>query len=294
MFMDAEDGQNIMHKRSFDIVTHYGARFADLTGKLHLISRAAEDAILGAYSRRTSRIEPTALYHELLEMAGDLKPVNIGIASSANVFAGSEIDRSQVVQFITMLNKIAIVANSGLVLISHPSLTGIASETGISGSTQWHNSTRARIYLKGYKQEGAQEITTNTKRELQFMKNQYGPLSTSVILEYRNGLFLPVEGSANANAAEKAERAKDVFLFLLKRFNEQNINVSATSGRNYGPNLFIKEQEAQKATLTKFDLEKAMRELMNSNQIINQDYGRPSRPHYRLVINDKPGEAPAM
>jgi len=230
-----------------DIVTHYGARFADVTGKLHLISRAAEDAILGEYSRRTSRIEPTALYRELLEMAGDLKPVNIGIASSANVYAGNEIDRSQVMQFVTLLNKIAIVANSGLVLISHPSLTGMATETGLSGSTQWHNSTRARAYLKGYKQEGDQEITTNTKRELAFMKNQYGPLSDSVVLEYRDGLFLPVEGTANANAAEKAERAKDVFLILLKRFNEQNRNVSANTGKNYAPSLFIKEQETQKA-----------------------------------------------
>jgi len=292
LFIDAEDGQNIMHKRSVDIVNHYGARFADLTGKLHLISRAAEDAILATFSRRSGRIEPTALYRELLEMAGDLKPVNIGIASSANVYAGNEIDRSQVMQFVTLLNKIAVVANSGLVLISHPSLTGIASESGLSGSTQWHNSTRARAFLKGYKQEGTQDITANTKRELAFMKNQYGPLSSSVILEYRNGLFLPVEGTANANAAEKAERAKDVFLILLKRFNEQNRNVSANPGKNYAPSLFIKEQETIKAALSKFDLEKAMRELLNSNQIIQRDYGRPSRSHYRLVINDNPGQAP--
>jgi hypothetical protein len=66
-----------------------------MVGKLHLVSLAGEDAVLGALNRRTGRIEPTALYHRLLEMAGDLKPISIGLASSANMFAGNEIDRPQ-------------------------------------------------------------------------------------------------------------------------------------------------------------------------------------------------------
>ena len=52
----------------------------------------------------------------------------IGIASSANVFAGNENDRSQVQQFITMLTHAAMTAHCSVVLISHPSLTGLQSD----------------------------------------------------------------------------------------------------------------------------------------------------------------------
>jgi hypothetical protein len=147
LFIDAEDGERVIHKRLGDILHFHGARFADVVGKLHLLSLAGEDATLGAFGRRSSKIEPTALYRQLSEMAGDLKPTTIGLASSANMFAGNEIDRSQVNQFIGLLTRIAIVTRGSLVLISHPSLTGIETKTGLSGSTQWHNAVRARFGL---------------------------------------------------------------------------------------------------------------------------------------------------
>jgi RecA-family ATPase len=96
-----------------------------------------------------AEIEPTKRYKQLLEIAGDLKPKMIGIASSADVFAGSEIDRSQVKQFISLMTGIAIAANGAVALIAHPSLTGINTGTGLSGSTQWHNSVRARASKAG-------------------------------------------------------------------------------------------------------------------------------------------------
>src|SRR5262249_48143182 len=256
------------------------------------VSLAGGDAVLGAASRRNGKIEPTALFGKLLEMVGDLKPVSIGLASSANMFAGNEIDRSQVMQFISLLTRLAMVANSSVVLISHPSLTGISTGTGLSGSTQWHNSVRARFYLQGYKSEGDQE-PSGSLREIVFIKNNYGPTASKVVLEYRNGLFLPVEGPQNVDTAAKAERAKEVFLILLKRFNEQNRNVSANKGPTYAPSHFVKEQEAIKAAVFSADLANAMRTLLAENQIMQEEYGRPARRSYRLVINPDPGgEAP--
>jgi hypothetical protein len=45
-------------------------------------------------------------------------------------------NRSQVQQFINLTTRLAIVANGALVLITHPSLTGINTGSGLSGSTQ--------------------------------------------------------------------------------------------------------------------------------------------------------------
>jgi AAA domain len=166
LFVDAEDDEKILHRRSAAILDHYGATFKEaVDGGLHLVSLSGQDAVLGAASRRSGVIQPTPLFKRLLEAAGDIKPKMIGIASSANVYAASEIDRQQVQQFISLLTAVARVANGALVLISHPSLTGINSDTGLSGNTAWHNAVRARFYMKGVKPE-AGEQPDNDLREI--------------------------------------------------------------------------------------------------------------------------------
>ncbi len=112
--------------------------------------------MLGALTRG-GKVEPTARYKQLLEAAGDIKPKMIGIASSADVFARSEIDRSQVKQFISLLTRVAIVAGGSVNLIAHPSLTGIATGSGLSGSTQWHNSVHARAYMTSVEPEEGEQ-----------------------------------------------------------------------------------------------------------------------------------------
>jgi RecA-family ATPase len=115
-----------------------------------------------------------------------------GIASSANVYAGSEINRSQVQQFISLLTRLAITAGGSVVLIGHPSLTGLNTDSGLSGTTQWHNVVRARFYMKSVKPEDGEQPNTDL-RELVFKKNNYGAISESIVLRYTNGLFLAAD-----------------------------------------------------------------------------------------------------
>ena len=148
MFIDAEDSTGVIHKRLKDILDHYGAKFSDFKGNLYVRSLAGMDATMAVTTSKSGKIEPTALYRQLVQNAREIKPVMIGIASSANVFAGNENDRSQVQQFITMLTHAAMTAHCSVVLISHPSLTGLQSDSGLSGSTAWYNSVRAQMPLK--------------------------------------------------------------------------------------------------------------------------------------------------
>lgn len=150
------------------------------------------------------KIEPSPLYNQLLEAARDIRPKMIGIASSANVFAGNENDRAQVQQFVGLLTGLAIAADGAVQLISHPSLSGISAGTGVSGTTQWHNAVRARSFLKGIKPESGDQ-PDNDLREIIFKKNNYGPLADTIVLRYQNGLFLPVTG---AGTLEKVAREK--------------------------------------------------------------------------------------
>jgi RecA-family ATPase len=282
-FIDAEDDEKELHRRLAAILEHYRASFQDaIDGGLYLKSMVAEDAVL-ASTTKGGIVQPTALYKGLLERAGDLKPKMIGIASAANVFAGNEVVRPEVQQFISLLTRLAVAANGAVNLISHPSLTGIKNDTGLSGSTQWHNAVRARMWLHSPKAEPGEE-PDNDLREIVFKKNNYGTLSETVVLRYRDGLFLPVAGASSLDKLAQESRADDVFVTLLRRFTTQNRNVSDKKGTSYAPALFARENEAKQAGLNSKTLEDAMRRLFAAGKIYNEQYGRPSRPHYRIAL----------
>jgi len=204
----------------------------------------------------------------------------IGIASSADVFAGSEIDRGQVRQFISLLTRIAVVANGSVNLISHPSLTGISSGSGLSGSTQWHNAVRARSYMTSVKPADGEQ-PDNDLRQIIFKKNQYGPVSASIVLRYQNGLFLPVPGVSSLDKAAREMKAEDIFLELLRLHNEQGQDVSATSGTNFAPAVFARHPKAD--TLQSKDFRSAMQRLLDTQKIRIEPYGPPSKQRKRLV-----------
>src|SRR5262249_23269091 len=116
---------------------HFNVSYADLIAAgFRLKSLYDEDAILGA-PNRNGIIEPTELYNQIYEQAGDVKPKCIAFDASADVYAGNEIDRSQTRQFVGLLRKLASACQGSVILLSHPSLTGISSGSGLSGSTAW-------------------------------------------------------------------------------------------------------------------------------------------------------------
>ena len=119
-----------------------------------------------------------------------------------------EINRSQARQFITMLRKLAIVANGSVVLLAHPSQSGIATGSGTSGSTAWHNSVRGRIYMQAA--QGDDDL-----RVIQFKKNQYGRLDDSVKVRYQNGVYVPDAGKSSIQRAAEDAKADALFLELL-------------------------------------------------------------------------------
>src|SRR5262249_53285561 len=153
-------------RRYADIARFYDLPLSDLAGHLHLLSMAGKDAVLASVNN-CGIVKPTPLLDQLTEAAGDIKPKLIGLDTSAAIFAGAENDRSQVRQFIGLLRHMAIVGNSAVIVCLHPSLEGIRSGTGLSGSTAWHNSVRARAYMHAVKVSDVEP--DKTLRQLEFM-----------------------------------------------------------------------------------------------------------------------------
>jgi RecA-family ATPase len=288
-YIGAEDDERELRIRLTAIAKHYNTTFSELDAKgFRFVSLAGQNSVLGA-ANRNNVIKPTELYSQLFEQAGDLKPKHIGIDTSADVFAGNESDRGQVRQFIGMLRKLAIVSDGSVVLLSHPSLTGINSGTGISGSTAWHNSVRARMYMTAPKLEPGDQPDTDL-RELQFKKSNYGPVSSSIVLRYQNGLFLPEVGMSSLDAAAREQHVDEVFLRMLSRLTDQGRDLGQNStASNYAPTVMLSLPEA--AGIRKSELEAAMTRLLDAGRIHVETVGPPSRQ--RKYLRPEPRPCPA-
>jgi AAA domain/Bifunctional DNA primase/polymerase, N-terminal len=161
LYIGAEDEADELHRRIAAIASHYRVTFRELIeGGLHVLCLLGQDATLCAASGKSGKIEVTGLYRQLYEAAGDIKPKNISIDTLSRAFAGNEIDRVQVYAFAMHMQALAMVANGSVTVLSHPSLQGIASGSGISGSTAWHGAFRFRQYLRGSRQPTARSPTT--------------------------------------------------------------------------------------------------------------------------------------
>jgi RecA-family ATPase len=285
LFIDAEDEELVVHRRLSSIVKHYQTTYADLYGSgLYLLSLAGQDTVL-ATATRGGKIQPTPLYNQIMQFVGDKKPVIISMASSANFFAGNEINRSEVQQFVGLLTKLAIVANGTLVLLSHPSLTGAHTNSGLSGSTAWHASVRARFFMRSVKtDDNEDEADTTDLREIVFKKSNYGPLADNMVLQWRDGMFLPKAGLSNIDQAASDARADAMFMSLLRRFTSEGRLVGHKKGPSYAPALFAATPEAQRAHVTSKMFEAAMERLFTAGTIVNAQYGRPSRPSFHITI----------
>ena len=246
---------------------------------------SGKDATLWRATGKSGKVETTGLYKQLFQAAGDIKPKNISIDTLSRAFAGNEIDRVQVYAFAMHMQALAMVAEGSVTVLAHPSLSGIASGSGISGSTAWHGAFRFRQYLTGVKR-GEGEQPDNDIRELQFLKNQYGPRGDNIVLRYQHGLFLPEAGISSLDKLAREQAVDDVFLAILSRFNRQGRNASPNPGKTYGPTLLA--QDAAAKGITARDLVGAMTRLLNADKIHVEIEGSPSRRRSRLITGAAP------
>jgi len=154
LVLSAEDDLEELHRRLDTICLRHKVSLGDLSD-MRLIDLVGQDAVIGELSRN-GRIVATELYHFMLRQIADFAPSLVIVDALADSFAGDENNRIQARQFISMLRNPAITYNCAFLAVPHPSLSGIASGRGTSGTTGWSNSVRARMYLETVEIEGAE------------------------------------------------------------------------------------------------------------------------------------------
>jgi RecA-family ATPase len=293
IYIGTEDSEKELHIRIAAIAKHYGVTFKELIeAGLKVLPLIEEDSTLVTVSTG-GKVETTKLYKQIYEAAGDIKPINISIDPLSAIFAGNENDRPQAYAFRHHMLALAQVSRcerrtgavfgGSVTVLSHPSLHGMSSGSGLSGNTGWHGAPRFRQYLKGIKDdEGEQE--QGDLRELQFKKVQYGPAHENIVLRYEAGVFVPVRGVSSLEKAAQGMRAEEIFISLLRRYQSDGRPVSHNKkSNNYAPTVFATEPEAKKAELRRRDLDEALVRLFSKELVVVETYGPPSRGWSRLV-----------
>jgi RecA-family ATPase len=284
LVVTAEDDEEEIHRRLAAIAKSLGVELADLAD-LHIVPLAGQDAVMGAPEGKAALITPTAVFRGLVALVDRIRPRLVILDALADVYAGEENARAQARQFIGLLRGLAIKNDLAVVLIAHPSLSGMASGSGTSGSTAWSNSVRARLYLERILDEGNREVDPDL-RVLRVKKSNYGPIGLELRLRWRDGAFIldgPAGGFDKLAADAKAER---VFLDLLVKFTEQGRDVCDTPGHNYAPTEFADQGSD---SLNRNALKSAMKRLLFSKRIRVETFGPPSRRRKRLVIESPKG-----
>jgi putative DNA primase/helicase len=208
-----EDDAEEVKRRQLNINEWLGVdEFGEGPEDLHLWPRVGDDNVLVTWPSG-GRDEPGAFYEQLCAkvaaVKGDADSVLVILDTAADMFGGNENERRTVNTFIkTYLGSIVINYNATVILLAHPSISGLQSGSGLSGSTAWENSVRARAYL-------AREADSDDIRILSRKKSNYSDISgdSDIKLIWENGvLVIPSSPDAldriNATALKHAIMAE--------------------------------------------------------------------------------------
>ncbi|GIT86985.1 hypothetical protein ROBYS_20010 [Roseobacter sp. OBYS 0001] len=271
-YLSAEDDKDELHRR-LDAICRAKGVAIDGLHDLSYRSLAGEDALLAVLNRGTNTLTPTPLYAALDQWMATERPSLIVLDTLADLTAGEENNRAHARQFIGMLRHLAITHNTAVMLLAHPSLTGISSGSGLSGSTAWNASVRSRLYLERISEDGYEPDPD--ARRLSTKKANYARTGDEFLLRWQDGAFMPDAPAGGLDRAAGNATAERVFLNLLREFVQQGRRVNASGGTTYAPKVFAAHPGSE--GITKRAMTGAMERLLQAGKVRIETEGPPSR-----------------
>ncbi len=276
IYMSAEDDDDELHRRLDDILKAGKCTYDDLKG-LTMRSLAGEDALLAVDSQMN--LMRTELFKELDARAADEAPTLIVIDTLADVYPANENDRAKVRQFIGILRGLALKRRCAVLLLGHPSLTGLNSGSGSSGSTAWNNSVRSRLYLSRITDNGFE--ADPDRRVMTTMKANYGRIGEETHMKWQAGVFVEEQSDEGLDKLAAGAKAQRVFMKLLATFTAQGRRVNHAGGTTYAPKIFSEHPDAE--GMTKRAMKAAMEGLLAAGKIKIDTEGPASKRRSFIV-----------
>lgn len=187
-----EDDRLEISRRQLDINDWMGVNEITESGPddFYIWPRVGMDNILVTFPSQGKDVAGE-FYGQLCEQVEAVKEdsgsdeVLLIVDTAADVFGGNEIVRREVNTFIkTYLGSFCVNYDASVLLLAHPSVAGMNSGTGLSGSSAWENAVRARAYLTRDDADDDLRILSRKKSNYSAIGNQ-----TDIRLLWDKGAF---------------------------------------------------------------------------------------------------------
>jgi hypothetical protein len=274
----SEDEEQDIKERQAAIDASYCCACAE-TGNAHLFPRVGDENELVVFDK-ARRPSVTKFYRQVCEAAYDYHARLVVLDVAVDLFGGNEISRMEVRAFFRPLFLLARNINGAVVMTAHVSQAGLRSDGGHSGSTDWSNAARTRLYLSRPKDDDSGDADANA-RVLTRKKANLASIGDTLKLHWKNGLIVPDEPSTTPYFRRSAD---EVFLALLDAVTNEGQRVSPKPrAGNYAPTLFMRRAPKERGDYQRADFERAMQRLLQGRDLTIVPYGRPSWGYENLV-----------
>jgi len=242
----------------------------------------------------------TGYYDALDDAVKEVRPVVVIVDNRSMVVDADENSRVVASFFIRAMGLIADRYGCAVLVLAHPSLSGLAQGTGTSGSTGWMNAARSFLYMRRPKEDGGRTGSyrgddpgvpemgdhgaDDGVRELVNNKANYTRMDTKVNVKWEFYRFVCIDPPLDQpkDTIGKESKAERVFMKLLHAYTKAGREVSVSNAsQNYAPKLFDRSRERENLNFRWF--ERAMESLLNQGKVKVVMMGPKSRQRSCLV-----------
>lgn len=309
LYYSAEDGRKRMTRRLRRVTEMFDYDAALLRQNLRVLDASEVDPLYGEKlepspdrKRFAKMLGASADFDNLRHMVEEFDPQLVIIDGASDTFDGNEIARREVRAFIKMLRRVHPHRNVGVLLIVHidrSSARGnVTNDDGYSGSAQWHNSCRRRVFIqhqiKKERGEDGEETILDEKFVLRVMKNQDGQPMPDMELQrgewglWQTGVHIGGE-LAQGNAADHAPALVRLISEYYARGHYMSTSLAPQS--TSGVYATLKGDPAFPKGLSKKRTAEIVRNLKRDGVLVEEDYKRTNRsPGERWMVMRDPNE----
>ncbi len=281
-----EDEDEELWRRQAAINRNIGLNMANVTD-FHAVSGFGLDNILMDFDHSIG--QTTGLWAHVLSECKRIKPELIIIDNAADTFAGDEIKRSHATQFLKVaLGGLAREIGCSVLLLAHPSLTGMASGDGSSGNRAWSNSVRSRLYLTRMEKDNA-DFDPDI-RNLSLMKANYTQQGDEWAMRWRDGAWVYEDDLMTGHVGAIDGRNKQkIILKTIERIagDGEALSMNSRAG-NYVGRRLVKVASIIKAKISRDEIGRHVDTLLDQDLLMLEDFISENRNRSkRLVLTEK-------
>ncbi|GJE59792.1 hypothetical protein MPOCJGCO_1894 [Methylobacterium trifolii] len=294
LYLAAEDDIDELHRRQQDINQGLGIEFGDLEEQLWFRTLKGEDALLAVSDGKGRGLKATPTYDNLKAFCLSNGIQLVIVDTVADTFGGLEIDRQHVTRYVRLLEIIARETGGAVIILAHPGVSGLASGSGISGSTAWRNAVRSVVYMRRPTDEEATGPEARDLRIVERLKGNFAPAGAELRVTYWRGQFgLADKSDGGAKAVDMIGAEVKVLAAMRRATKQGRLMTFSPTSTAYAPKILKAYREVE--GLKQHHIERAITSMLERGELREAFVGRPSHGKRFVVPADHPpldGERP--